>query len=158
MNVLDWIIAGVAGFSVLRGLMRGAVSQIFGIAGILAGFYIASNYYERVGAEVTRNFPSLSGASTIAFILLFILTWFCIAVAGFWIAKVLRSAGMGFLDRLWGAMIGLGKALLLAIAAISILTMFAARDNPLLTSSILVPHIKEASSYLFKMAPGRVQD
>src|SRR5690242_2561064 len=97
MNTLDWVLTAVAGFSVLRGLMRGAISQIFGIAGILVGFFIASHNYEQVGAEIHRNFPSLTGSATIGFILLFILTWFCIAVAGYWIAKVLRHTGLGFL-------------------------------------------------------------
>jgi membrane protein required for colicin V production len=158
MNVLDWILIGVGAFSILRGLMRGAISQIFGIAGILCGFLVASHNYLYVGAELTRNFPTISGAATIGFIVLFLVTWFCIAVAGYWISRLLRSAGLGFLDRLWGGMIGFGKALILAIAAISILTMFAAENSPLLTRSTLVPYVKEASRFLFKLAPDRVQD
>ncbi len=157
MNTLDWILVGIAGFSVLRGLMRGAVSQIFGIIGILAGFYAASHYYEQVGAKFHAYFPSLSGTGTVAFIVLFILTWFCVAVLGFWIVRVLRSAGLGFLDRLWGAMIGMGKALLLAIAAIAVLTLFWPGTG-LLTGSILVPHVQEASRFLFKLAPQKVQE
>ncbi|MFZ2445211.1 MAG: CvpA family protein [Syntrophobacteraceae bacterium] len=158
MNVLDWILAAAAGFSVLRGLMRGAVSQIFGIAGILAGFFVAAHNYEQVGAEIHRNFPSFAGTGTIAFILLFLLTWFCIAVVGYWIGRFMRSAGLGFLDRLWGGMIGFGKAVILAIAAVAVLTMFAAQDSPLLTHSVLVPYVKEASRFLFKIAPDRVQE
>lgn len=158
MNVLDYILIGVAAFSILRGLMRGAVSQVFGIVGILGGFYIASHYYENVGAELSRNVPAIAGASTIAFIVLFVLTWFCIAVAGHWIARILRGAGLGFLDRLWGGMIGFGKALILGIAAVAILTFFAAENSPLLTGSVLVPYVKESSRFLFKLAPEKVQD
>ncbi len=158
MNTLDWVLVGIAGFSVLRGLMRGAVSQIFGIIGILAAFYAASHYYEQVGARFHEYFPSLGGtAVTVAFIVLFLLTWFCVAVLGFWIARLLRSAGLGFLDRLWGAMIGMGKALLIAIAAISVLTLFWPSTS-LLTGSLLVPHIQDASRFLFKLAPERVQE
>lgn len=157
MNMLDWILAGLAAFSVVRGLMRGAVSQIFGIAGILAGFYVASHKYEQVGAEIHNYFQTLSGTGPIAFILLFILTWFCIAAVGFWIGRLMRSAGLGFLDRIWGGMIGFGKALLIAIAAVSILTLFGAKDTPLLTGSALVPYINEATGFLLKMAPDRVQ-
>jgi membrane protein required for colicin V production len=158
INLLDWILLGIGAFSILRGLMRGAVSQIFGIAGILGGFVVASHNYQYVGAELTRNFPTIAGAGTVAFIVLFLLTWFCIAVAGYWIGRLVRRAGLGFLDRLWGAMIGFGKALILSIAAISILTMFAADNSPLLTGSVLVPYVKEASRFLFKLAPAKVQD
>lgn len=160
MNVLDWILVGVAAFSILRGLMRGAISQIFGIAGILGGFVVASHNFQSVGAEIARNFPSISGAGTVAigFIILFVITWFCIAVAGYWIVRIVRGVGLGFLDRLWGAMIGFCKALILSIAVVSILTMFAPHNSPILTESVLVPYVKEASSFLFKLAPGKVQD
>jgi membrane protein required for colicin V production len=128
MNILDWVLICAGAFWVLRGLMRGAVSQIIGVAGILTGFLVASHQYQLVGSFITRQFPSISGtaAGPLSFILLFLLTWFSIAVAGFWVVRALRSAGLGFLDRLWGAMIGFGKALLFAIVAISCLTLFSA--------------------------------
>ncbi len=159
MNVLDWILIGIGAFWVLRGLVRGAISQIFGIAGIFAGFFVASHNFEQVSALINKNFPSFTGSGPVAFILLFILTWFCISVVGFWIVRIIRSAGLGFLDRLWGGMIGCGKALLFAIATISVLTLFSVGGNPtLLTQSALVPYIKEASSFMFKIAPAKVRD
>lgn len=159
MNILDWILIGIAAFSILRGLMRGFVSQMFGIAGILTGFYIAANNYEYVGAELGRVVPGLAGASpTVAFIFLFLLTWLCIAVAGFWTGRVLRRAGLGFLDRLWGGIVGFVKTLILAIATVAILTLFGFSDSPILTGSVLVPYIKGASGFLFKTAPRSVQN
>jgi membrane protein required for colicin V production len=158
MNVLDWVLVGVGAFWVLRGLVRGAISQVFGIAGIFAGFFVACHNFDQVSALINKNFPSFTGSGPVAFILLFILTWFCISVVGFWIVRIIRSAGLGFLDRLWGGMIGFGKALLFAIATISILTLFSVGGNPtLLTHSALVPYIKEASSFMFKIAPVKVQ-
>lgn len=157
MNMLDWVLIGIAAFWVLRGLMRGAISQVFGIAGILCGFLVASHYYEQFGKMITQNFPSFAGPGPIAFILLFLLTWFSIAVLGYCFVRLVRGVGLGFLDRLWGGMIGFGKALLFAIAIVSIMTLFAAADAPLLTRSALVPYIKEASSSLFKIAPDKVQ-
>ncbi len=157
MNILDWVLICIGAFWVLRGLMRGAISQIFGIAGILTGFFVACHYYEQVGALIAQSLPGLTGTGPISFILLFLLTWFCIAALGFSFARLIRSAGLGFLDRLWGGMIGFGKALLFAIATVSVLTLFAAGGTPLLTRSALVPYIKEASNFLFKIAPDKVQ-
>jgi membrane protein required for colicin V production len=161
MSILDWILICFAAFWVLRGLMRGAVSQIFGIAGILAGFFVASYRYEQLSVYITQQFPSITGAvaKPLSFILLFFVTWFILGVLGFWVARLIRGVGLGFLDRLWGAMIGFGKALLFAIVAVSILTLFSADGNPsLLARSMLVPHIREASEFLFKLTPERVQE
>ena len=161
MNILDWVLICVGAFWILRGLMRGAVSQIFGVAGILAGFLVAVHQYLVVSAFIIRQFPSISGtaARPLGFIMLFLLTWFSIAVAGSWIARVIRGAGMGFLDRLWGGMIGFGKALLFAIVAISVLTLFSAGGNSsLIAQSKLAPIIMETSRFLYKLAPGKVQE
>lgn len=159
MNVLDWVLICVGAFWVLRGFMRGAVSQIFGIAGILIGFLVASYQYRLVSAFIVRQFPSISTAALpLSFILLFLLTWFSIAVAGFWIVRILRSTGLGFIDRLWGAMIGFGKALLFAIVAISILTLFSINGkSPLIARSTLAPSVMGASRLLFDLAPANVQ-
>ena len=159
MNILDWILICTAAFWVLRGFMRGAVSQVFGLAGILAGFLVASYRYYAVSFFLVKQFPSVSTVSRpLSFVLLFVLTWFCIAVAGFWVAKILRGVGLGFIDRLWGAMIGFGKALLFAIVAISILTLFSfGGDSTLIAKSRLAPSIMGASRLLFELAPVKVQ-
>ncbi|MGC9966917.1 MAG: CvpA family protein [Syntrophobacteraceae bacterium] len=161
MNILDWVLICIAAFWVLRGLMRGAISQIFGIAGILIGFLVASYHYEEVSVFIIGQFHSISGSAArpLSFVLLFLITWFIVGVVGFWIARLIRSVGLGFLDRLWGAMIGFGKALLFAIVVVSVLTLFSADGNPsLLAQSKLAPRIREASEFLFKLAPGRVQE
>jgi len=78
---------------------------------------------------------------------------------GSWIVRFLRRAGLGFVDRLWGAMIGFGKALLFAIVTISVLTLFYTGGNaPLLAQSTLAPRITDASQFLFKIAPSKVQE
>ena len=158
-NVLDWFLIGIAAFFVLRGLMRGAVSQIFGIAGILGGAWVAFRFYEAVAAQILRHFPALSAAvaGSIAFILLFILTWFCIAFIGFWVSRMLRKVGLGFLDRLWGAIIGLGKGIIFSIVAVSFVLLFTPKESPFLRESVLLPYIQQASAFLVKMAPVSVQ-
>jgi membrane protein required for colicin V production len=159
MNVLDWILICTAGFWVLRGFLRGAVSQVFGVAGILAGFFVASYQCIPVSLFLNQQFPSLATFSRpFSFVLLFVLTWFCVAVAGLWVARVLHTVGLGFIDRLWGAMIGFGKALLFAIMAVSILTLFSFGGNSaLIADSKLAPPIMKASSMLFELAPANVQ-
>jgi membrane protein required for colicin V production len=160
MNILDWVLICVGGFWVLRGLMRGAVSQIFGIVGILAGFLLSVHHYREVSVFLSGKFPALStGARPLSFTVLFLLTWFCIAVAGAWIVRVIHGAGLGFVDRLWGAMIGFAKAVLFAIVAISVLTLFSSGGNSsLIAESKLAPAIMETSKFLYKLAPPKVQE
>ncbi len=160
MNTLDWVLICIGAFCVLRGLMRGAISQIFGVAGILAGFLVASHQYKQVSVSLTGLFPSIGAgaAGPLSFGLLFLITWFVVGVLGSWIARVVRGVGLGFLDRLWGAMIGLAKALLFAIVTFSILTLFIDGKPALIAQSKLAPGIGEASEFLFKITPRGMQE
>ncbi len=157
MNGLDWVLAMVGVICVGRGLWRGAVSQVFGIAGVLCGFIVAANYYVPLSAQLGAAFPSLSGQHFVSFAILFFLTWFNIGVIGYLMAKILRRTGLGLVDRTLGAVIGGGKALALAVAIVSALTFFLPSQNPLLGQSILRPYVTEAAGFVMKATPEHVQ-
>lgn len=157
MNGLDWALAGIGIICVGRGLWRGAISQVFGILGVLGGFLLASHFYEPTAGQLSRTFPSLTVAPAISFALLFLLAWLCIGLVGSWIARLVHSTGLGFLDRMLGGVIGLGKALLLAVVLISVLTLFLPPQSSLLCRSCLRPLIQDTARYVAVACPVKVQ-
>lgn len=159
MNVLDWILMGIALVCLCRGVLRGAVSQLFGIAGVVGGFWLAAHYYAQLALQLAHAFPQLSAtqAQVIGFIVLFLLTWFCLGAMGFWLARLLRSSGLGFVDRFWGALVGLGKAVILSAILISSLTFFVSPRTPLLGRSRLAPHIHAIARLMVQATPQTVQ-
>lgn len=157
MNALDWVLLCVGIICIGRGIWRGAVSQVFGIAGVLGGFLLAAHFYEGLALRLSQAFPKLAAAAVISFITLFFLTWFCIGVVGFWLARLLQRSGLGFLDRFLGAGVGCGKAAVLTIVLVSILTFFLSPQNPLLLKSYLVPHVQQIARVVIKATPDSVQ-
>lgn len=157
MNALDYILIGCGIFCVVRGMLRGAISQIFGIAGIIGGFLVAAHFHAPVAQELSRSFPNFAGMPAVSFFLLFFLTWFCVAIAGGWISRLFHRTGLGFLDRIWGGIIGIWKAVILAICVISILTVFLSPKNPFLNRSIIAPYVQQATSFLISVTPVRLQ-
>jgi len=157
MNGLDWFLIAVGAFCLIRGIVRGAISQLFGIAGVFGGLLLAANVYEPVARQLSLLFPGLPAAAAISFILLFLLTWFCVGVSGYWIGKTLRRPGLGFLDRLLGGMVGLAKALVLAIMVTSLLVLLLSPKSAFLTDSRLTPHVQKAAQVLLKVAPQSLQ-
>jgi membrane protein required for colicin V production len=97
LNGLDWVLLGIGLFCVGRGILRGAISQVFGIAGVLAGFVLASHYYESLSVQLSEAFPRLIGPQAVSFVLLFFLAWFCLAIVGFGISKLLQKSDSAFL-------------------------------------------------------------
>jgi len=157
MNELDWILASLGLLCIGRGAWRGAVSQVFGIAGALGGFFLASHFYGKLTVQLSNAFPGLSGVPFISFIILFVLTWFCLGMIGFFLARLLHRGGLGFMDRLLGAIVGLGKALVLAIIIISILTFFVQPTKSFLLQSRLAPYVQEAARFVILATPESVQ-
>ena len=157
MNGLDWflIVIGIVCFG--RGLLRGAVSQLFGIAGVIGGFLLAAHAYESVARQLSAVFPGLPGAAAMSFIVIFLLTWFCIGVIGYWTGRLLRNTGMGFLDRLVGGAVGMAKALVLAMIVIALLTFLLSPKSSLLAQSYLTPYVQEAAQFLLKATPENLQ-
>lgn len=157
MNGLDWFLVAVGFFCLIRGILRGAISQLFGIAGVIIGFLLAAHAYEPVARQLSLLFPGLPGAAAVSFILLFLLTWFCVGVTGYWTGRLLRRTGLGFLDRLLGGMVGLAKALVLAIMIIALLMLLLSPKSSFLTDSCLTPYVQKAAQVLVKVAPRNLQ-
>lgn len=157
MNGLDWFLIAVGFFCLVRGIFRGAISQLFGIAGVIAGFLLAAHSYESLARQLATVFPGLPGAAAVSFILLFLLAWFCVGVTGYWIGKLLRRTGLGFLDRLLGGMVGIAKAILLAIMTVALLTLLLSPKSSFLTHSALTPYVQQAAQFLLKATPRNLQ-
>ncbi|MDY0042052.1 MAG: CvpA family protein [Desulforhabdus sp.] len=157
MNALDWVLLGGCVVCVGRGLWRGAVSQVFGIAGVLGGFLLAAHFYEGLALRLSQAFPKLAAIGAISFGILFLLTWFCIGVIGFWLAQFLHRSGMGFLDRLFGGVVGFGKAVVLGVVIISVLTFFLSPQSSLVLKSYLAPHVQQIARIVIAATPASVQ-
>jgi membrane protein required for colicin V production len=157
MNALDWVLLAIGFLGLLRGAWRGAVSQIFGIVGIVTGFLVAAHYHQPLAVELSRSFPKLTGTAIISFISLFLLTWLCIGLVGYAAARILHRGGLGFLDRLLGAGVGFGKACVLAVILISILTFFMTPQNLLLRESSLTPFVEEIAHWAVMAAPDNLR-
>jgi membrane protein required for colicin V production len=161
MNGLDWFLAVIFAFGVLRGAWRGAISQVFGIAGVFGGFLLASHTYEGLAARIMHAFPGLAQAplvATLTFVGIFMLTWFCLSIVGYWVGSLFRRTGLGFVDRLFGATIGVAKAFIMAIIAISSLTFLLPSDSSLLRESRLTPYVQYGARYLVMVTPRSVQE
>jgi len=151
-NYLDVIIAStLVGFAV-RGFFKGLILSLASLIGLIAGLYVSWHFSDYV-AQQLASVVSLSGAilKVLSFILTFVLIVFLVHLLGLLLEKVIKVAGLGFVNKLGGLLLGLIKGGLL----VSILFYLFVRIggpawlNPkTLDDSLLYEPVSKLSSYV----------
>ena len=122
MEVMDIIILVFIGIGVIQGLMKGSLKQLAVIVGLIAGLLLARALFGMLAEQLA---PVLGTSITVAQILSFILVWVAVPLGCSLIASVLTKAleviNLGWLNRLFGALLGAIKVMLLVGLGIYVL-------------------------------------
>ena len=122
MGVIDIIILVFIGIGVIQGLIKGSLKQLAVIVGLIAGLLLARALFGMLAEQLA---PVLGTSITVAQILSFILVWVAVPLGCSLIASVLTKAleviNLGWLNRLFGALLGAIKVMLLVGLGIYVL-------------------------------------
>jgi membrane protein required for colicin V production len=123
MNLFDWFLIAVLAYSTILAFMRGILLELFSLGGLIAGILLASWNYSHVALLLGRLITTPTTAQIVAFLLILIGVMLLSAILGRALHRTADAIGLGFFDRLLGAVFGfvrgclLGVAILIAIAA-----------------------------------------
>ncbi len=112
MTVWDILILAVTLALVVEGVWKGAVRLAFGLAGLLAGYLYAGYLADRAASYLTFLVEHLRRpvAVTVGFLVIFTL----FVLAGAIVNAVVKKSGLGCLNRVVGAALGLAASLYVA--------------------------------------------
>lgn len=156
-TVLDYVLLAVMVFFVLRGIIRGGVSVLVGSLGFIAGFWLAFRYYLPLGRLINKLIPSWHYTMVIAFLIIFFMTWFSVGAVGHWIGRSLRKVGLGMVDRILGALIGVIIAIIIQSLLVTCLTLFLPAGHTIVKESRLAPYSLQGMSILYAYVPDEVK-
>ena len=152
MNPLDWLLGLLLLYSIIRAAIRGFFREAFALGGLILGFLLACWTYRAAATHLTGLITSPQLAQFAAFLLILVGVMLLATLAG----KLLRSAasaiGLGFFDRLLGALFGLLRGCILGTALLMALTAFLP-PAPWLSTSRLAPFFLRASHAVFFVMP-----
>ena len=157
LNGLDWLLISITTYCIARGIWRGAISQLLGILGVIAAFYVSFHYWELLAQRLSSSFPGVPRPGLIAMVLLFFLTWISLSIAGSWLAQLVHKTALSILDRVLGGLVGLGKAIIIASILISSLLFFFSPKNSIIGDSVFAPYVQQTTGLIIKITPSRVQ-
>ncbi|HEX77428.1 MAG TPA: CvpA family protein [Dehalococcoidia bacterium] len=101
MNQLDIGVVVFCGILALIGLGVGVIRMAFSLAGLIAGVYLAGNFYAKLGAKLAF-IPDEGMAKIAAFVIIFFATMLAASLVAGILHKVLQWALLGWVDKLGG--------------------------------------------------------
>jgi membrane protein required for colicin V production len=138
MNYLDIIILVVIFAFLLKGLWRGFLRELCSIAGLVTGGFLAFRFHGPLGQILVESFSlPISIAKVAAFLVLFILTVVFFGVLGYVLSQFVKMLFLGGLNRVGGALFGLGEGVLLVAFGLFVVTMVE-------TPNFLKPGIRDS--------------
>ena len=151
MNPFDWILIAAAGFFAIKGIIKGAVREVFSLAALLLASVAALCYYPLVLPYIQPYMTAKWGQLAMACLCLFLAVWVAVNLVGWLIEKFLKLIWLGFLDHLTGLLVGGAKAYVLACTAVVGLLLVPLGQEALKDSRLApytMPLINRAAPYL----------
>jgi membrane protein required for colicin V production len=144
MNPLDWLLTILLAYSVVRAAMRGFFQETFALGGLILGFLFACWFYRLLAINLKGLITSLQIAELAAFLLILAGTMIVASLLGRFLRHTASAIGLGFVDRLLGAVFGLLRGALLGVVLLLAVTAFLPR-SPWVENSDLAPYFLRAA-------------
>lgn len=114
MTPYDYAMLAIVGLSIAISLWRGLVREVVSLLSWLVALWVASRFGVAAAAWVPAAITSPPVRYVTAFAVLFLGTVFVLELLAFLVAKLLSAIGVGFMDRMLGAIFGLARGVLIA--------------------------------------------
>jgi membrane protein required for colicin V production len=156
MNTLDIIMTAIICVTMVSGLWKGMMKQVFSLGGVVLGYIIAMEYYGRFSYFV----PAVDGGMKriISFAVIFIFFVLAASVVGWFTERLLKRADLNWINRAGGGAIGFLKGVLIVAIITVVLLAFLPADSGLLRGSKLLPYAVTVSKTLGSLIPEDLRD
>lgn len=107
----DILIIAIIAAGFLYGFLKGIISEVFAIAGLILGFIVAMKCSFIVQPYLEQFIKGESAAFIVGFLLLFLVTAAGIIIVGMLLKKAIKFIRLSWLDRWIGGLVGLVKGI-----------------------------------------------
>ena len=156
MNLLDWFLIFILASSTIAAFVRGLLLELFSLGGLIAGILLASwnyhNFASLLGSLITN--PAI--ADVVAFLLIAIGIMVLCSIVGKVLNRTANAIGLGFFNRLLGAVFGFARGWLLGVAIMMAAAAFLP-PAPWITNSHLAPYFLAGAHAVSFVVPHDLQ-
>ncbi len=156
MTIFDYLVLFVLVCSVVISTLRGLVKEILSLLGWIVSFVVANAYGEDLAALLPDMVPGNVTRLIVAFIVLFIGVRLLMILLSMAIDALIKASGLSLADRGLGGLFGLGRGLVIVLAAVLLCGMTAIPRQPFWKEALLSPLAETAARTVKPFLPGDI--
>jgi len=160
MNWLDVILLLIIGASVIGSFRKGLSRQVIQMASVVFAILLGAWFYGRVAEYLEPHVTSPAAAKLGGFLVVFCAVLLLGALVSWTVGKFLRVTGLSIVDHLLGAVFGLLRGTLVAVALIMGVMAFSKDGTPprAIVESRIAPYVSRAARLFAAMAPHELRE
>lgn len=156
MTIFDYLVLFVLVCSVVISTLRGLVKEILSLLSWIVSFVVANAYGEDLATMLPDMVPGNATRLIVAFIALFIGVRLLMMLLTMAVDALVKASGLTLADRGLGGLFGLGRGLVLVLAAVLLCGMTAIPQQPFWKEALLSPMAETAARTVKPFLPGDV--
>jgi membrane protein required for colicin V production len=152
MTAIDWALIALLGLSVLLGLVRGVVRELFALTGWIVGILLALRFAEPLGTVLPLDLP-LGARSALAGIFIVVAILLLAALVAALLRAMLSAAKLSLEDRLLGATFGVVRGVIVIGLAVLVAVAAGAPRQPWWQASLFLPWVQASVGFASPLLP-----
>jgi membrane protein required for colicin V production len=151
-SILDIGLSVLMLLFLVRGLLRGLISEVAGFIGILLGLFLAGSFYPQLSPQFAGIVESARLAAGLSYAVIFVATLIVVALCAAVIRRFMALTLTSWLDNLLGAVVGAVKGILICAIALALVQRLAP-DSPFLKNSLISGYIEAVVVFARSLTP-----
>ncbi|AVR97977.1 CvpA family protein [Pseudoduganella armeniaca] len=156
MTIFDYLVLFVLGASVIVSMLRGLVKEMLSLLGWIVAFVVANTYSAALAALLPDMIPGEVVRLIVAFIALFIGVRILMGLLSMAIAALVEAGGLTLADRGLGGLFGLGRGLVIVLAAVILCGMTSIPQQDFWRQALLSPLAESGARTVKPFLPAAV--
>ncbi len=155
VNYIDIVIIAVVAFFALKGLFKGIISEVLGLAGLFFGLLVATKYMSTAAKFIDQyvDVPPALG-SMLGYLVVFVAIQFGVQILIHVLESITDIPFIGFFFKLLGGVVGFIKGGLIVSLVVLLISILPISEKllPGLEDSRLLPYAREFAPWVYNSA------
>ena len=151
--MVDIVILAVMAISLVFGLFRGLLRELLSLVSWVLAFWIAYRYSANVAEIIDRALQNPTLSQAVSAVLVFVIVLVALMVLTSLIAKAFKATGLAGIDRILGGLFGLGRGVVILLAALILASHTGAVEQDWYNASTIIPMFDRALDWMAAYAP-----